>query len=125
MPDELAETRSVVRHLAGQLIWLEHHVRTSAGLIAVAIDEASPALRNLARKADLAATSRAGMLPELQRSSPQAQVNRYDNLRRQRQQHLATAVTHSRILADCPTPRRTCRSLHRLPCCPNPGQPAR
>jgi prophage DNA circulation protein len=102
MQDELAETRTVVHHLAGQLTWLEHHVRTSAGLSAVAIDEASPALRNLARKADLAATARAGMLPDLQRSRLQAQINRYDNLRRQRQQHLAAAVTQSRILTDCP-----------------------
>src|SRR3954454_24261344 len=64
---DLAQTRTVVHHLAGQLAWLEHHVRTSAGLMTVAIDEASPALQNLARKADLAATARAGILPDLQR----------------------------------------------------------
>jgi prophage DNA circulation protein len=99
---ELAQTRTVVHHLAGRLAWLEHHVRTSTGLMAVAIDEASPALRNLARKADLAASARAGILPDLQRNRLQAQINRYDNLRRQRQEHLATAVIHSKILSDCP-----------------------
>lgn len=99
---ELAQTRTVVHQLAGRLDWLEHHVRTSAGLMAVAIDEASPALRNLARKADLAATARAGILPALERNRLQAQINRYDNLREQRQQHLATAITHSKILTGCP-----------------------
>jgi prophage DNA circulation protein len=99
---ELAQTRTVVHHLAGRLAWLEHNVRTSAGLIAVAIDEASPALRNLARKASLAATARAGMLSDLQRNRLQAQINRYDNLRRQRHEHLAAAVTQSKILSDCP-----------------------
>lgn len=99
---ELAQTRTVVHHLAGQLTWLEHHVRTSTGLMAVAIDEASPALQKLARKADLAATARAGILPDLQRNRLQAQISRYDNLRKQRQQHLATAVTHSKTLTDCP-----------------------
>jgi prophage DNA circulation protein len=101
MQGELAQTRTVVRHLAGRLAWLEHQVRTSAGLIAVAIDEASPALQHLARKADIAATARAGILPDLQRTRLQAQINRYDDLRKQRQQHLATAVTQSKILADC------------------------
>lgn len=60
---ELAQTRTVVLHLAGRLDWLEHHVRTSAGLIAVAIDDASPALQNLARKADLAATHEQASCP--------------------------------------------------------------
>jgi hypothetical protein len=99
---ELAQTSTVVRHLAGRLVWLEHHVRTSAGLTAVAIDEASPALQDLAHNADRAATARAGILPDLQRNRLQAQINRYDNLRRQRQQQLATAVTHSKILTSCP-----------------------
>ncbi len=99
---ELAQTRTVVHHLAGRLTWLEHHIRTSTGLTAVTIDEASPALQDLARKADLAATARAGILPDLQRNCLQAQINRYDNLRRQRQQQLATAVTHSKILTGCP-----------------------
>ncbi len=99
---ELAHTRAVVHHLAGRLTWLEHHVRTSAGLTAVAIDEASPALHDLARKADLAATARAGILPDVQRNCLQAQINRYDNLRRQRQQQLATSISHSKILTSCP-----------------------
>jgi len=102
MHRELAQTRTAVQHLAGRLGWLEHHVRTSAGLTAIAIDEASPALRNLARKASQATTARAGILPDLQRNRLQAQINRYDNLRRQRQQHLATAVTNSEILTCCP-----------------------
>lgn len=99
---ELAQTRIVVHHLAGRLVWLEHHVRTSAGLTAIAIDEASPALQDLARKADLAATARAGMMPDLQRNLLQAQIDRYGNLLRQRQQQVATAVTHSKILSGCP-----------------------
>jgi len=99
---DLAETRTVVYQLAGRLAWLEHHVRTSVGPIAVAIDEADSALQSLARKADLAATARAGILPDLQRNRLQAQINRYDGLCRQRQQHLATAVTHSKTLTDCP-----------------------
>jgi prophage DNA circulation protein len=99
---ELAQTRSVVHHLAGRLTWLEHHVRTSAGLTAVAIDDAAPALRNLARKADRAATARAGILIDPQRDRLQAQITRYDNLRRQRQQQVAAAVTHSKTLTDCP-----------------------
>ena len=81
---------------------LEHHVRTSAGLTPVAIDEASPALRDLARKADRAATVQADILSDLQRNRLQAQINRYDTLRKQRQQQIATAVTHSKILTDCP-----------------------
>lgn len=99
---ELAQTRTVVRHLAGRLTWVEHHVRISAGLTPVAIDEASPALQDLAGKVDRAATARAGILPDLQRNRLQAQINRYDNLRRQRQQQVAVAVSHSKILADCP-----------------------
>ena len=102
LQSELAQTRTVVHHLAGRLTWLEHHVRTSAGLKAVAIDEASPALQELARKADLAATARAGILPDLQRNRLRVQINRHDDLRRQWQQQVATAVTHSKILADCP-----------------------
>ncbi len=99
---ELAQTRTVVHHLAGRLTWLEHHVRTSAGLTAAAIDEAGPALRDLARKADRAATVQAGILSDLQRNRLQAQINRYDTLRKQRQQQIATAVTHSKILTGCP-----------------------
>ena len=99
---ELAQTRTVVQHLTGQLTWLEHHVRTSTGLTAVAIDEASPTLQDLARKTDLAATARAGILPDLERNRLQAQINRHDSLRRQRQQQLATAVIHSKILTGCP-----------------------
>jgi chromosome segregation ATPase len=102
LQSELAQTRTVVHHLVGRLTWLEHHIRTSAGLKAVAIDEASPALQELARKADLAATARAGILPNLQRNCLQAQINRHDNLRSQRQQQIATAVTHSEILTGCP-----------------------
>jgi chromosome segregation ATPase len=99
---ELVQTRTVVGHLAGRLTWLEHHVRTSAGLTAVAIDEASPTLRDLARKANRAATAQAGILPDLQRNLLQAQINRYENLGKQRQQQIATAVTHSKILSGCP-----------------------
>ncbi|HXZ71976.1 MAG TPA: hypothetical protein VEH31_14075, partial [Streptosporangiaceae bacterium] len=83
LQSELAQTRTVVHHLAGRLTWLEHHVRTSAGLKAVAIDEASPALQELARKADLAATARAGILPDLQRNRLRIQINRHDDLRKQ------------------------------------------
>ena len=97
---ELARTRTVVRHLAGRIDWLEHHVRTNAGLKTIAIDEASPALRHLARKADLAANARAGILPDLQRSRLRAQIDRHDNLRKQRQQHLAAAVAHSKAIID-------------------------
>jgi chromosome segregation ATPase len=99
---ELAQTRTVVHYLAGRLEWLEHHIRASAGLTVVAIDEADPALQDLASKADLAAAARAGMLPDLQRNLLQAQIRRYDNLHRQRHQQLATAVTHSEILTRCP-----------------------
>lgn len=99
---ELAQTRTVVHHLAGRFTWLEYHVRTSTGLTAIAIDEASSALQDLARKANLAATARAGILSDLERNRLQNQINRHDNLRRQRQQQLATAVTHSKTLTDCP-----------------------
>lgn len=102
LQDELAQTRTVVHHLAGRLTWLEHHVRASVGLTAIAIDEASPALQDLARKANLAATAHAGILPDLQRNRLQAQINRFDRLRRQRQQQLAAAVTHSKTLTGCP-----------------------
>lgn len=102
MQGKLAQTRTVAHHLAGRLAWLEHHVRTSAGLKAVAIDQASPALQDLARKADLAATARAGILPDLQRNHLQAQINQYHNLHDQRQNHLATAIAHSKILTACP-----------------------
>ena len=99
---EMAQVRTVVHHMAGRLTWLEHHVRTSAGLRPVAIDETSPALQDLARKANLAATARANILPDSERNRLQAHINRYDNLHRQRHQHLATAVTHSKALTDCP-----------------------
>jgi chromosome segregation ATPase len=102
MRDGLTQTRTVVQRLVSQLAWLEHNVRTSAGLTAIVIDEASPTLQNLAHKAQLAATAQAGILPDMQRSRLQAQIKHYGNLHEQRQQYLATAVTHSKILTDCP-----------------------
>ena len=102
MQRDLAQTRTVVQHLAGRLAWLEHHVRTGSGLVAVAIDEADPALQDLARRADLASTARAGILSESQRSYQQARIIRHDNLGQQRQQYLAEAVAQSKVLANCP-----------------------
>jgi chromosome segregation ATPase len=103
MQRDLAQTRTVVQHLAGRLAWLEHHVRTGSGLVAVAIDEASPALQELARRADLASTAGAGILSESQRGYQQAQISLHDDLGEQRQQYLAEAVTQSRVLANCPS----------------------
>lgn len=99
---ELAQTRTILRHLMGRFDWLEHHARASAGLTATAMDKASPALRALADKASLAATVCADLMPEMQRNRLQAQINRHDNLCEQRRQHLATAITWSRTLIDCP-----------------------